>query len=487
MSDGASITLPAIDPGRRFGRSPCDSAPACSERAERPLRVLHVSAADHMGGAEQVGHMLFDAQRARGHEAWMAVGKRTREHPAVFEIPNDRRRHAWARACEAAAAALEPMSNVKGIKRVQLTLRETIGQPMRTRARKRGEEDFEFPGTAELLSLAPAMPHLVHLHNLHSPRGYFDLRRLPEISRRVPTIVTLHDAWLLAGHCAHSFECERWRTGCGACPDLSIYPPVDRDATAFNWRRKRDVFAASRVYVSACSQWLLDRARESLVSPAIVEGRVIYNGVDRSIFCPGDQVEARAAVGLPVDGPVLLFAANGVRNNCFKDFKTMRASLAIVAERWAGPAVTFVALGEDCPPEQVGRATIRFVPFQRDPNVVAQYHRAADVYLHAARADSLPIAILEAFACGRSVVASRVSGIPEQIEEGVNGHMAPVGDAETFAARVLELLADPVKRAAMGERGAALVAEKFDVRQQVEAYEKWYREILEREGGRTSR
>ena len=188
------------------------------------MRILHVSAADHMGGAEQVGWLLFDSQRSRGHHAWLAVGRKTTNHPAVFEIPNHRRRNLWARACTTAAAALKPLQNIKGMKRVQLILREPIAQPLRTRAKRRGEEDFEFPGTVDLLSLAPSPPELVHCHNLHSPQGYFDLRQLPAISQRQPTIVTLHDAWLLAGHCAHSFECERWLTGCGEWPDGFLRP-----------------------------------------------------------------------------------------------------------------------------------------------------------------------------------------------------------------------------------------------------------------------
>jgi len=452
-----------------------NSAPTSTDS---PMRILHVSAADHMGGAEQVGWLLFDSQRSRGHHAWLAVGRKTTNHPAVFEIPNHRRRNLWARACTTAAAALKPLQNIKGMKRVQLILREPIAQPLRTRAKRRGEEDFEFPGTVDLLSLAPSPPELVHCHNLHSPQGYFDLRQLPAISQRQPTIVTLHDAWLLAGHCAHSFECERWLTGCGECPDLSIYPPMPRDATALNWQRKRDIFAQCRLHVSACSKWLLDRAKQSLMAPAIADSRVIYNGVDRTIFKPVDRAAARQELGLPPTAPILLFAANGVRNNCFKDFRTMRAALGRVAEQWKGEPIVFVALGEESPEEAIGLAVIRFIPFQRDPRIVARYHQAADVYLHAARADSLPIAVLEAFACERPVVASDVGGIPEQIDEGVNGHMVPVGDSETFAARVLSLLSDPDRRVSMGERGARLVAEKFDVRFQIEEYLRWYQEIL---------
>src|SRR5262245_59012697 len=119
-----------------------------------------------------------------------------------------------------------------------------IGQPHRWLQIRCGYEDFNFPASWHLLDLPPERPDILHCHNLHG--SYFDLRALPWLSQQVPVVLTLHDAWLLSGHCAHSFDCQRWQTGCGQCPDLAIPPAIRRDATAYNWRRKRDVYTKSR-------------------------------------------------------------------------------------------------------------------------------------------------------------------------------------------------------------------------------------------------
>ena len=58
---------------------------------------------------------------------------------------------------------------------------------------------------------------------------------------------------------------------------------------------------------------------------------------------------------------------------------------------------------------------MRFVGHQKSAQTVAQYYQAADVYLHAATADTFPRAVLEALACGTPVVATGVGGIPEQV------------------------------------------------------------------------
>ena len=110
----------------------------------------------------------------------------------------------------------------------------------------------------------------------------------------MPTVLTLHDAWLLSGHCAHSFDCERWKTGCGECPDLTIEPAIRRDATADNWVRKRDIYARSRLYVATPSPWLMGRVEQSMLAPAVEQARVIPNGVDLSVFRPADKRSIRA-------------------------------------------------------------------------------------------------------------------------------------------------------------------------------------------------
>ena len=256
--------------------------------------------------------------------------------------------------------------------------------------------------------------NIVHCHNLHG--GYFDLRVLPRLSREVPVVATLHDAWLLSGHCAHSFDCERWRSGCGHCPDLSIYPPLKHDGTAYNWRRKQRIFAKSRLYVATPSAWLMRKVEESILAAGIVESRVIPNGVDLGTFRPGDRARARAMLNIPADARVILFTGYGIRRNIWKDYETMRAAISRVAEQLRGENVLFIGLGEESPPERLQSAEFRFVGYVSDGEEVARYYQAADMYIHAAKVDTFPNSVLEALACGIPVVATAVGGIPEQVK-----------------------------------------------------------------------
>ena len=458
------------------------------------LRILQVSTSDGGGGAEKVAWNLFQAYRQRGLLSWLAVGYKRSDDPDVLLIPNDAYHSKWARTWAAIGNMLSPfVGKVRGAWRLQRLL-HSIGQFRRQLEVWFGHEDFDFPGTWRLLDLPPERPDIVHCHNLHG--RYFDLRVLPWLSQQVPTVLTLHDAWLLSGHCAHSFDCERWKTGCGQCPDLTIYPAIKRDATAYNWRRKRDIYARSRLYVATPCRWLMEKVKQSILAPAIVEEKVIPNGVDLAVFHSGDKREARATLDIPQDAKILLFTANGIRRNVWKDYQTLRAAVGIVAERLKDEKVVFIALGENAPPEQIGKAVVQFIPYQRDSKIVATYYKAADIYVHAARADTFPNTVLEALACGTPVVATAVGGIPEQVKsirhragsrehgtygiEEATGVLVPPDDAKAMAEAIVALLMNELLRKRMGENAAKDAIRRFNLQRQVDDYLDWYAEILER-------
>ena len=446
------------------------------------MHIVQVNTADKAGGAESVSWQLFRAYRRLGHRSSLVVGLNRSGDADVVELTHDALRTAWSQRCTAATArvgsALKPL---RGVQRLQTAVRLLVGQPQRWWHRNRGREDFDFPGTWRIASALAARPDILHCHNLHGgwleEGGYFDLAALPSLSRMFPVVLTLHDAWLLSGHCAHSFECERWKSGCGLCPDLTIYPAVSRDATAYNWHRKQRIFARTRLFVATPSRWLMDKVDESMLRPACVEQRVIPNGVDLSIFTAADRRQARSALGLPQDAKILLFASNGIKDNPWKDYQTMRSALARIAGMMSDCPLLFIALGDAGAEEAIGKARIRFVAHQQSPFTVASYYQAADVYVHAAKADTFPSTVVEAAACGLPAVATAVGGIPEQVVDGRTGFLVPPRDAVAMAKQVVRLLEQEGLRLLMVEESRRLARERFDLNQQVRAYLDWYEAI----------
>ncbi len=450
----------------------------------RALTIVTVNSADLGGGAERVGRELHTAYGMAGADAWLAVGRKRGTDAHTVEIPNAASRSPWARRVIAAADALPQRG--AGFRAARL-LRERVAEPARWAAQRRGEEDCDFPGTRHLLGLSDRRPDVLHLHNLHG--GYFDLRELPRLTQQVPTIVTLHDAWLLSGHCAHSFDCGRWESGCGNCPALWIYPAIPRDATAFNWNRKRGIFSASALHVAVPCQWLADRVRRSMLMPAVRSLRVIPYGIDLDIFRPASKAAIRRELGLDPQRPVMVVFANALRANTWKDSDTFRAALQRLGAQAA--AAQWIALGESGPDEIVGDAVLRRVGSDPDDRRFARWLQAATAYVHPARADTSPLVVLESLACGTPVIALGVGGIPEQIESSAaltgaigvppdraTGAVVPPGDAAALATAINAVVAlDPIAYEVLSANAARSARERFDSRRHAGDYLQWMREL----------
>ena len=447
------------------------------------MRILQVSTYDKGGGAEAVAWQLFDQYRRRGHQSAIAVGEQSGNDPHVIPLSEASSDHKSGVPLAQISQWLFPYEGrVRGVWRMRRWLDAYVARPQHWWQARLGRENFDFPATWKLLNLLPERPDILHCHNLHggwlSRGGYFDLRALPWLSRQIPTVMTLHDTWMLAGHCAYTLGCERWKTGCGRCPDLSIYPAISRDATAFNWNRKRDIYATGRFHIATPSRWLLRQVEQSMLAPGMVEGRVIPNGVDSTLFSPGSRALARESLGLSQKDAILLFVANAARTNVFKDYRTVEQTAMRTAAGYRRGRITLLVVGDKGESISFDNGEIRFVGYQRDQKAMARYYQAADVYAHAAKSDTFPNTILEALACGLPAVATAVDGIPEQIDDGRSGFLVPPGDPESMARRVTQLLTNDGLRASMGETAAAIASRSFTVDHQVQTYLDWYAQML---------
>jgi glycosyltransferase involved in cell wall biosynthesis len=89
--------------------------------------------------------------------------------------------------------------------------------------------------------------------------------------------------------------------------------------------------------------------------------------------------------------------------------------------------------------------------------------RASDIALLPSYGEALPIALIEASACARPVVATDVGGVREVVSDGVSGRLMPPGEITAIADALIELLQDPQLGARMGQAGRSLVQERFDM------------------------
>jgi glycosyltransferase involved in cell wall biosynthesis len=118
---------------------------------------------------------------------------------------------------------------------------------------------------------------------------------------------------------------------------------------------------------------------------------------------------------------------------------------------------------------------VHFVGFQTD---VAPILRAADVVALPSLAEGFPLAVLEAMACGRPVIATPVGGVPEAISDNVSGLLIPPGRPDVLAVALLDLLSNPARATVLGEAARRRIEERFSVTLFADRVQRLYDELL---------
>jgi glycosyltransferase involved in cell wall biosynthesis len=418
-------------------------------------KIVIINTADEGGGAERVSMTVLSGFLELGIDAWLLAGNKAGNHSRVIPLHSspffDYRPY------------MDP-----DFKR-EIERRRSVDQSL-------GIEDFNHPYSHHVSALTGSPPDLVLCHNLHG--GYFDLRALSGLSNRVPVALRLFDTWLQTGHCAYSLGCGRWQTGCGECPDLTIPPAILRDASLINFRRKQRIFQESRLFVSAESRWMLDRARQSVLASAVIDWQYISGGVDLQAFCPGSRVDARLQLELDLDASVLLYVAAQGSANPYKDFGTVRRALDELQHWQTDRKIVLLVVGSNDRDQNVGdHILIRHVGRVASQLSLAVFYRAADLVVHSAFEETFGNVVAEAMACGTPVVAASGGGVVELIDHGCTGWIVPPRQPAKLAEAILQLLQEPGLCARMGTAAAGAARRHFDSRDMIRNLHSWCNEV----------
>jgi N-acetyl-alpha-D-glucosaminyl L-malate synthase BshA len=225
--------------------------------------------------------------------------------------------------------------------------------------------------------------------------------------------------------------------------------------------------------VTAVSTYLRDETYRAFGCVSC-DVRVIPNFVNLHEYRPAEPA-ARPQVA-PVGHKVISHVSN------FREVKRVKDVVRVFARIQRAMPATLIMIGDG--PERMDaenearelgvNADVRFLGRL---DTVASLLQGSDLFILPSQTESFGLAALEAMACGAPVVATRAGGLPEVIDDGVNGILEPVGSVEAMGRRAVELLRDPERHAAM--RAAAIAkAEQFSADRIVPMYEGFYREVL---------
>jgi glycosyltransferase involved in cell wall biosynthesis len=239
------------------------------------------------------------------------------------------------------------------------------------------------------------------------------------------------------------------------------------------------------VYVSQ------SEARDAAVLGLAPRGRthVIVNGIDvrRIALAATPRPAARKALGLEPDALVVGTVA---RFDPVKALDVLLRGFAVLAA--IQPTARLVLIGDGPEARRLRAlagslgidAQVRFAGFVADASRLLP---ALDLYASASRREGLPLALLEAMACGLPVAATRVSGHVDVVEDGVTGVLVPPDDPAALGRAMDALVANPARREVMGQAGRRRAEECFAASRMAAETANLYRVAARRfAGGRAS-
>ena len=301
------------------------------------------------------------------------------------------------------------------------------------------------------------------------------VRRLQEIG---PALLHAHTG--VSG--AHALPLVR-RLGLPFVVTFHGYDATASDAELQRWAKRGRIFLRRRDAMKREASRLIAVSgfiRDLLLEKGWPSDRVVvhYMGVDTQLFHPDP-----AARPLSDRDPIVFFAGRLIEK---KGLEYLIDAMRVVQARVPDAQVVIAGQGEER--AQLERratdagARVKFIG-SVTPAEVREWMARAQIYcmpsVRARGGDSegLPTALVEAMACGIPVVATTHAGIPEAVEHGVTGLLAPERDAAALAAHLTTLLTDAEVRQRMGAAGRQRVLERFDHRKQAASLAGIYDEV----------
>ncbi len=346
-------------------------------------------------GIERIVRDLHEALRKSGHEGYVFCADCKDKRGNVYRIGN--------RAGQRMHGFLSGLTGLQGY--------------------------FSHFSTASLIrKLKRIRPDVIHLHDLHE--NYINLPMFMRYlgKSKTPVVVSLHDSWLMTGHCCNymEFDCDKWMFRCSACPAIKNRKKrVLFDPTRKCFDDKNEWFLElSNIDVVCSTNWGTEEAEESFLSDYACFHR-IHHWADLNVFNIPKKHHN--------DRPVILLKVSDISENDDLD-----DIIRIAKDR---KNYEFRIIG-NLPKNQHMPANVICTGEIDHISALVREYQTADVFLHLDSWGTFEKTLAEVLACGTRCIAYDYPAMKEIIPKGC-GKVVPIGHWQSAAAAIDELLKEP--------------------------------------------
>lgn len=412
------------------------------------MNILHLNTYDSNGGAAIAARRLHLALCDAGVQSSMAVLSKSDDNTSIHQVGTPLRKF------------LHPL----------LSRLENL--PFRLYQKRDKSTLFSYPFfSSPSMKLLYDSADIIHLHWI--VKAFLSLTDIAAIPK--PIVWTLHDTWAFTGGCHYPSHCKQYTEQCQSCPKLGS--PAIYNITQREFQHKQSTYQKIKPYIIAPSiDFFNSIQKSSLLAKHFC--RVIPNCINTTTFSPIQSNIARDILNLPYDMPIILFGAISATSDIRKGFDLLVDALHFLKKLYPYPARLLV-FGASHLHDLESIYPVHCLGHLHDEVSLRLAYSAADVFVCPSREENLPNTIMESLACGTPVAAFAVGGIPDMVEHGINGCLAPPHDAEKLAQEIAYLLKNIARREQMGEAARQVAVERYSAPVIAKQYVELYRQILE--------
>ncbi len=402
---------------------------------------MHLSTTDKKGGAGIAAYRLHKGIINNGVKSQMFVQRKYGETGDVFCSKNIFRK-LYDFSCFAADKTIAVISGPRGYEITSPALFASMN----------------------LKIIDELKPDIVHIHWICG--GFLSPEKIAKIKK--PIVWTFHDMWPFSGINHLNDSNKDYISG-----NFKNNNFLDK----WTWeRKKRSWKNLNNLTVVSPSKWLANEAKSSyLFRNFRIEN--IPNGIDTNVFKECDKLLSKKKYGLPLDKKLLLFGAANPLSNERKGYKLLISVIQKLLESKINKNLALVIFGSANKKMGFGLPTY-FIGEVSSEKDLAEIYSAADIFITPSREDNLPNTVIESMSCGTPVVAFNIGGMPDMIDNKVNGVMVAPFKVNLMAREISLILNNKKYHKSLSIGARRKVLRKFNINLVVKKYCRLYESIL---------
>lgn len=309
-------------------------------------------------------------------------------------------------------------------------------------------------------------PDVVHLHCLNG--DMVNIYSLFEFLKKnnIKTVITNHAEFYYTGSCVYSYDCVKWKEGCGNCPmRREATRSHFRDTSATAWKRMQKAFDGFNAVMVSVSPFVSGRASESPITSQM-DQRTVLNGINTDTFSICDTSELRKKHNIDEKTRVLFHVTSHFSNH-EGDIKGGEYLIDLAQRLENDNVVIFVAGNKEVDFEVPSNMIL--LGRLADQKVLASYYAMADITVLTSRKETFSMPVAESLCCGTPVVGFEAGG-PESIALSEYCEFVEYADVDALLEAVTAMLDKKLDKENISRAAALRYDSKIMAKQYVEIY-----------------